>query len=452
MLKKMSAAFFVCAIIGFVGGVFYLRKKYAAAPIMMIPVRTYTTFQYPEDPARHSSRFGFYDARRLKLVTKDGVHFNFIFKPENGRTARVVFKNVDVRLLSTTLPAWTKSDPALQRIALTDREWNRQEVSFNPHGSHFEISGGDGWEKEHIYAAHLARNCLNAGLWEVLLFDKENGRKTLYYHGWFTFPLGWYRKLFERETGLAYWRHWYYLEHWDNPAGLKMDLSKLRRMLAQYPVEASFNPNEPILREGEQIDKRKNISVETLSAWGDILRKSPSIRYAAFLPPGRYFVSHPWGNEYWRLAKFEGAVWRRIISPAGPKPLDELELQFKSTKGALSRYIISGFSLSALPRLKLEDYPKGLYMPMGIGVPPFHQSYEDLEKNPPQKTPYFCLWLDSRGRWINHHEGGIDGPVLLRDKDNPDLLHVFLLSYERHTLIGHYVIHLGHHAKLGGAR
>jgi hypothetical protein len=34
----------------------------------------------------------------------------------------------------------------------------------------------------------------------------------------------------------------------------------------------------------------------------------------------------------------------------------------------------------------------------------------------------------------------IDGVVMHRDETNPVLLHAYLLSYERHTLIGHYVI------------
>ena len=42
--------------------------------------------------------------------------------------------------------------------------------------------------------------------------------------------------------------------------------------------------------------------------------------------------------------------------------------------------------------------------------------------------------------WIDHHRFAIDGPVLHRDARNPDLLHVYLLSYERHTLINHIVV------------
>lgn len=81
-------------------------------------------------------------------------------------------------------------------------------------------------------------------------------------------------------------------------------------------------------------------------------------------------------------------------------------------------------------------------MPMGIGVPPFVQAVSDLEKNPPQKSPYFSLLLDGKGRWINHHRVALDGPVIHRDASNPNLLHVYLLSYERSSLVGHWKVAL----------
>src|SRR5262249_47983677 len=138
---------------------------------------------------------------------------------------------------------------------------------------------------------------------------------------------------------------------------------------------------------------------------------------------------------------FDGAVLREVVSPADERPLAELELVFSSSKGGGPlRFLVSGFDPSALPQLPVKDYPKGLYMPMGIGVPPFFQGYADLQKNPPDQSPYFSLLLDADGRWVDHHSFAIDGPVLHRDEHDPSLLHLYLLSYERHTLIGHFVI------------
>jgi hypothetical protein len=79
-------------------------------------------------------------------------------------------------------------------------------------------------------------------------------------------------------------------------------------------------------------------------------------------------------------------------------------------------------------------------MPMGIGVPPFYQDYSKLQEQPPNATPYFSVLLDEHDRWIDHHHFAIDGPVMHRDATDPQLLHVYLLSYERHSLIGHWVV------------
>jgi len=81
-------------------------------------------------------------------------------------------------------------------------------------------------------------------------------------------------------------------------------------------------------------------------------------------------------------------------------------------------------------------------MPMGIGVPPFFQNYDELRRHPPGESPYFSVLVDGASRWLNHHDVAVDGPVLHRDLDDPNLLHAYLLSYERHTLIAHIEVSL----------
>jgi len=60
-----------------------------------------------------------------------------------------------------------------------------------------------------------------------------------------------------------------------------------------------------------------------------------------------------------------------------------------------------------------------------------------LLANDPQESPYYSFLLDAEDRWIDHHKAAIDGPVLLRDVQDLSLVHLFLLSYERHSLIAH---------------
>src|SRR5207245_1825452 len=107
---------------------------------------------------------------------------------------------------------------------------------------------------------------------------------------------------------------------------------------------------------------------------------------------------------YWRLINLDRAISRTIVSPATSRPLHELELVFSSKNGDKTRFLVSGIDPSSLPALARGEYDKGLYMPMGIGVPPFFQTYDDLRRNPPDKSPYFSLMLDDAGRWINHHD------------------------------------------------
>ena len=427
------------------GAAFWLwfEHRYAVAAVMDIPVKEFSNAEYREDPAVRSLHFGQYSRRKLKLVQRDDTHFDFVLESTDPPTATVAFSGIDVSLMTPGEPAWIKHDPDLERIALTDRQWNRQQVRFDARSPHVEVSGGDGFEKAKLSSAELAKNCLNAGLWEVLLFVREDGHNALYYHGWFTFPLGHYKSLFERNTGVSYWKHWYKLEHWSNPAGTPVRLATLRQVTRERELRASLDPQEPVIVAGEQVNKRRTTIARNIRTWGDFY-DGRQIRFATFAPPGRYDLSKPWKNEYGRLSRFDKAVLRDIRSPAISRPLQELELVFEN-KGSSdkSRFIVSGLDLAVLPRLPVESYSGGLYMPMGIGVPPFFQSYEELQQNPPDKSPYFCVLLDADGRWINHHEVAVDGPVLHRDAKDPDVLHLYLLSYERHSLIAHFVLRLG---------
>ena len=420
------------------GGIWF-KRKYATSVEMNVHLKEYSQLEYPEDPANRSVHYAQYSNRNLKIVKRDKTHFDLLIEPTNDHTAKIAFKDVDAGLFVTDLPEWTKKDKDLEIIALTDREWNRQEVSFGPDSRHIEITSGDGFEKNNLHSAAIAKNCLNAGLWEILLFTKENGQKALYYQGWFTFPLGQYKDVFEEITGLSYWKYRRRLEHWVDPAGSSINLKALRKVLHEREVQAEFLAQERIYASGEQVRKLRNTNFQNVITWKDFC--GSSVEFATFAPPGKYYVEKPWKSEYWRIAEFKEAILRDIQSPASEEVLQEIELVFKDSKTAeINRFFISGFKLNRLPQLPVEDYPQGLYMPMGIGVPPFFLSYEDLKRNPPDKSPYFSVLLDSHDKWINHHEVAIDGPVLHRDMNNPNLIHVYLLSYERHSLVGHFLL------------
>jgi len=220
-----------------------------------------------------------------------------------------------------------------------------------------------------------------------------------------------------------------------------MAMDKLRHVYDEREVAARFDRDERILYAGEQVRKKRTCNGPNLVTWSDITQER-DIEFATFIPPGRYSVDHPWKNEYWRLAEYKKAVIREIATPANGEQLQELELIFYDEQGRPQRIIIGGVDLAKLPQLPVSQYHKGLYMPMGIGVPPFYQNYGDLQASPPHESPYYSFLLDEENRWIDHHKAAIDGPVMHRDEDDPNLVHLYLLSYERHTLIAHFVIPL----------
>jgi hypothetical protein len=35
---------------------------------------------------------------------------------------------------------------------------------------------------------------------------------------------------------------------------------------------------------------------------------------------------------------------------------------------------------------------------------------------------------------------GVEGPIVHRDVQHPNRVHIYLMSYERHALVGHWIV------------
>ena len=439
--RFLLPAFLLLLVAGVVG-VWYFFSRYSVAEETSVDIFEFPTFEYSEDPSGRSPYYSEYKGRKLTLVQVDDTHFDFNFEPleDNDHVAKIVFKNVDVSLMTPNIPEYAKADDGLRRVGLTDREWNRQQVQFYVDKDDVEVIGGDGFERENLHIASLARNCLNAGLWEVLLFTKTETGKEMYYQGWFTFPMGQYKRLWEQNTELGYWDdwNWYRMEHWLDPEGSVMPVEKLREVVSETEIEAKFDPEERIRFAGEQIRKRRTVQAPNVRNWGDVIEKRDEISFATFHPPGFYDTDLPWHNRYELIAEFKDASHRRVKSVLNGEELDELELRFETVDGKETRLFIGGLDLSKAPAVTPEEYPKGIYLPMGIGTPKFYQDYKELLDNPPHENPYYSFFLNEDNGWIDHHSMAVDGPIIHRDADDPNLLHLYLMSYERHLLVAHF--------------
>lgn len=437
--NKIKVSILILVILLSAAVTIYLYHRYHTKPLMTLLVKEYKPNEYPDNPASLSRQHGKYSHEKLQLKKENGSHFTFTFLPGNKESATITFKNIDVSLMTPSIPACVKDNPNLTRISLTDRQWNRQQVSFEPNSSHIEITGGDGFEKNNLYSAELAKNCLNAGLWEVLLFNRENGKKTLFYQGWFTFPLGHYKEIFEKNTGLAYRNHWYYLEHWFDSEGKVVDVNKLRKVMRSAPVNLQSDFEEPAVSDGEQVNKKKNIIAEhTIHQFKDYYREN--VKFSTFLPPGIYRKDKPWDNEYQLISNPTSATFNEIKTPDGMSR-QEVVIHYQGKDGSYDFYL-SGFDKAKLPRLEPQNYARGNLYLMGIGTAPLKQSYSELKDIPPENRSEFSVFLNDHNKWINHHDMAIDGTILFLDKKKPNLLHMYLVSYERHAVVAHYSIKL----------
>jgi len=79
---------------------------------------------------------------------------------------------------------------------------------------------------------------------------------------------------------------------------------------------------------------------------------------------------------------------------------------------------------------------------MGIGNHSFYESYSEHLSYKTKESPYYAILTDDDDHWLDSHKIGIDGPVLHFTDEDRTTLHVWLLSFERHALVGHYEIRI----------
>jgi hypothetical protein len=438
--KRRSLILFIVLVFITIGGLLWFANRYNDSPQQTVALTAFSKDLYPENPENTSQAFGVYSHQTLIIEQLDGTRFRFLLQPAGSQAATIELTNVDLAHFVATIPPWVKANPDLTKIGLIDREWNRQQVRFDRSSIHVRVlDGGDGFGQRALNRVDLARNCLNAGLWELLLFTTEDGEERVYEHVWFTFPLGLYKDLFERVNGLSYWSYWWSLEHWVDPSGTPIRLDRLRTVEQEWPIQATARWDEPVAVQGEQVPKRKNILTAVAPTYRDWYRGP--VQFASFIPPGRYSQSHPRETQLHYLAEFDGATMRQVKLSGTAEPLVEIELAFRSNKTQeATRLIIGGLDPKAIPVASPAQYVRGWQVPLGIGNPGFFESYEYVLSYPPNTRTFYGFHLDSESRWLDHHAIGVDGPLLHWDADDPSLLHLYLLSYERHALLNHIIL------------
>ena len=398
--------------------------------------------EYPDNPditVRHEKCVET-TMKSIEFIRK-GDAFDVYLIPDNAKDDTAHLFEIDLMEFIPTIPEYVRGDDYLSLISIVNQEWNRNQVRWEDdqlktasHDEFFQVNG------EKVTRMDLARNCLNSYLWEVFLYSDVDGKNKVFYHGWFDFPKDLYHELYAKRNGKKFEEVADFLENWKNPPSKKINLSALRSVISE--VNPSYTNESDVMYPLAGERKKKQVGVVTPIA----VRKmsdfyTDASTFATFSPPGFYNRADPRTTELGRFQNLETVSYMKTKTNKGER--SEFHFNYSDDQGRKTQFIIGGLDLSTLPKLTAEEANSGHQFSMGIGNHPFYEDYVMHEGECSLTNPSFGILLDENGNWLDSHYVGIDGPLLHWDKNDPTKLHVWVLSFERHALIAHYVLDLG---------
>ena len=407
-----------------------LASEISSIRTYRLAVKQLTDEQYPDNPdigymAKDYDHM-YFAGGVLESDTLEKGSFTFL-SPKGD----VLLKNIDLLEFIPSAPKHLRSDAYLTELAIVNQEWNRNQVKFLQ--GEFESSN------EAVVRVDLARNCLNAYLWEVILYTQEDGKQLPLAHGWFDFPQEYYKELFEKRNGLPYETYRAALENWVDPKAEKVELSKLRTVKQSLPIKGFTEHNLEMypLKKARLKKKKEIITPESFTCMKDF--HSDASRFATFSPPGCYTRSSPRVTELGRLQTLSNVKVKSIETTTGLKS-SELELVFNDDSQRQTNLYFGGLDFDKFPILSPDQSNAGYKISMGFSNHTFYETYQEHLQWDSLTAPYYGFFTNEKGEWLDSHKIGIDGPIFHWDSKDSKVLHVWLLSFERHALVGHYTI------------
>lgn len=376
----------------------------------------------PDVPSGYPDRVGRFepplrqDLTSLQLTSLGEGRYGFRF---SSGTETPALPEIDLRPFIPRVPLLAKGNAALTRIALIQREFNRNQTRYPAPG-----------RPETVF---IANNCLKGGLWEIGL-DRKDGQGALtYYHGWFTFPKTEYARLFEALNGIPYSGVAADLESYPKLDGLPVPLDPLRSVVRDVPVTVDTHSGEPIDQFSEQARKAKLVLAPAVRTYGDW--PGQPVVLAKFSEPGFYDAKDPVRFDLAWLAQPAEARWRWVKNPQLSEGFSEIELRYKNGY----RILLASDQLVELPArtAKPGDEADLLHLTFGIGTPEIYSNVEERIREFETERQDYLFLLDGNGNLVDNHLAGLDRVYLWREAGDPGRLHLYLVSYERIALVSH---------------
>lgn len=389
-------------------------------------IKELTDEQYPDNPD-----IGFRSEKYSSDYFEEGElydcgeSFTFEFESKDGDTIKI--ERLAILDFIPTIPASVKSDEYLSHLAIVNQEWNRNQVKFTKG----EFVSTDSI----ITRVDIARNCLNAYLWEVIFYANENGKELPIYHGWFDFPHDLYADLFEKVNEVSYEDYKVEIENWEDPEHKVVNRELLRDTVIPLSIEYADLSDAMYPLAGAREKKFKEIVYpKAFKTMRDL--QNDSTTFATFTPPGFYNRADPRKTELGRLYQLDSIQLNDIGNN-----LSEVEFTFLDKEGKRETHlVIGGLDFSEMPVLDNQDANNGWKNSMGFGNHPFYETMENHKKWDVSKSSYYGYLCNEKGEWLDSHTVGIDGPVIYLEKNDKKVIHFWILSFERHTFVSHYSI------------
>ena len=400
-------------------------KKNASFPITQMTDR-----QYPDNPdigfTASNYDHGYFSDGSVELTTATTGTFTF-----NSSKGHVRIADIDLMEFMPSAPNHLRNDDYLTLIALVNQEWNRNQVRF--------VKGEFETANDSVSRVDLARNCLNSYLWEIILYTEEAGKELPLAHGWFKFPKNYYAELFERRNGLDFADYKSSMEDWVDPASKVVNVALLRSNVRPIKVASFKDRSEemyPVKK--ARLKKKKDIVFPEKFTSMDEFHTDDSL-FATFASPGIYTRAYPRVTELGRFQKLTNFS-ASSVKTSNNQNSTEFVLSFSDDKDRITKFFLGGLDIESFPTLAPTEANSGYKISMGFSNHTFYETYKQHLAWDSSKHPFYSFIVDEDGKWLDSHKIGIDGPILHWDKADSNMLHLWLLSFERHAIVGHYTI------------
>ena len=394
-------------------------------------IQNLTDNEYPDNPdiGYRTSNYNtsYFDTG---VIEKTENAYDFKFYAVNGDS--IVINNINLAEYIPTIPPQLKDDDYISYLALVNQEWNRNQVRFNP--NEFKSNNNN------FVRVDLARNCLNSYLWEIIVYAEEDGKQLPTTHGWFNFPKELYAQLFEEVNQVPFKEYSAPLEHWKDPESKVIDPSIIRTVIDSQQINfTDLSDAMYPLKKAREKKFKEIIYPSQFNTMRDL--QNDSTLFATFSIPGFYNKKDPRTTELGRIYELIDIQLNRIVSLINQDTLHEVQLTFTDkNQNRTTQLIIGGLQLADFPTLAIEDANSGWKSSMGFSNHTFYETYSEHEQCKTDKNPYYAYLTDEKGKWLDSHKIGIDGPIFHFLDEERKTLNLWLLSFERHALVGHYAI------------